>query len=830
MSLKVFSLSLVIESHPKTKKRDTCSFQCMEACGKNLYFGTKDCVVQHFVLPDESFPDSEEKCPTLKQVKIKQMGMRRPVTQLKASPELNHLILLCDNTVTVLNMFSLEPVQTMRKIQNVSSFHVNETATASAPDCIELFTLSSKKKSVHLYMVSIDKWERVKEVSFLEEPLALAVDGNCLCVATSERYVLHDYKNGTTVKLFPHNREKQATIVELAGRGEFLLNGPGSLGMFVTKSGISQRPPVKWTENLLAAAVHFPYIVTLESEALRVHSILDQQQKQTLPLHKGRGLLSTPENVFVLTENTVYSLTPVPVEEQLDALLKSEKTDEALDLVQGVKPLFSKDTYKVLYSNVTRRAGFVKFHQEYFSEAKDLFIKGNLDPKEIISLYPELSSLIADSKHWPNSARSTRDLRLLKERDSETFEKYTEFLCSFLRDCRLTEQSADCREEVDRALVKLYAERGDSEELIKILSSPNACKLNECATFLEKSHRFFALGCLYQSHGHSLSAIQTWTKIVDGHHHENMHFDVYSHIVDFLCCETDLEVVWKYADWVLKKNQEMGVHIFTKRKNNQKSFVEDDVLNMLKKYSLALILYLEYLVNDLKSEDEKHHTLLVTTYVDQILVIMEKQGMESGNLTLTVKRNKLQDLLQETSIYNTAVVQDKLMKTGLHVEKAILNGRAGQHEKALWILVNKEQDICAAENYCRKNSLGRGKVFGNMLFLSLLKLYLDSVTPNSNAMVTAAVDLLNNNAAAFDPASVLQVIPDSWSLQLISRFLVGSLRSMTHYRRMGKIERNLAQAEHLLYRYLWQDGRATRSGNAGLFTTKGLHKTVSMED
>ncbi|MBN3318217.1 TGFA1 protein, partial [Atractosteus spatula] len=733
MSLKVFSLSLVIENHPKTKKRDTCSFQCMEACGKNLYFGTKDCVVQHFVLTDESFPDSEEKCPTLKQVKIKQMGMRRPVTQLKASPELNHLILLCDNTVTVLNMFSLEPVQTMRKIRNVASFHVNETATAPAPGCIELFTVSSKKKTVHLYMVSIDKSECVKEVSFLEEPLALAVDGNCLCVATSERYVLHDYKNGTTVELFPHNREKQATIVELAGRGEFLLNGPGSLGYMkcnvhsaiyftgLCKEYISM-PDIR--QKRIRPSIGNVYVNYSKYSTifLTITKLL-----LTSPVYANNHFLSRSENVFVLTENTVYSLTPVPVEEQLDALLKSEKTDEALDLVQGVKPLFSKDTYKVLCKSRLTRAG--------------------------------------DVTALPSNSRTTAP--------------------GLWKDRFLAHRAGSLPSDAE---VPGSSPRRWGADLMRQGRPPEPpLRYNIIRDNLTNSNAFFC----------------TWIKIVDGHHHENMHFDVYSHIVDFLCCETDLEVVWKYADWVLKKNQEMGVHIFTKRKNNQKSFVEDDVLNMLKKYSLALIFYLEYLVNDLKSEDEKHHTLLVTTYVDQILVIMEKQGMESGNLTLTVKRNKLQDLLQETSIYNTAVVQDKLMKTGLHVEKAILNGRAGQHEKALWILVNKERDICAAENYCRKNSLGRGKEFGNMLFLSLLKLYLDSDTPNSNARVIAAVDLLNNNAAAFDPASVLQVLPDSWSLQLISRFLVESLRSMTHYRRMGKIERNLAQAEHLLYRYLW---------------------------
>lgn len=63
--------------------------------------------------------------------------------------------------------------------------------------------------------------------------------------------------------------------------------------MFVTNCGISQRPPLQWPEQIHMAAVYFPYVVTLDSEALRVYSILDQQQKQLIPFQKGCILVSS---------------------------------------------------------------------------------------------------------------------------------------------------------------------------------------------------------------------------------------------------------------------------------------------------------------------------------------------------------------------------------------------------------------------------------------------------------------------------------------------------------------------------------------------------------
>lgn len=60
--------------------------------------------------------------------------------------------------------------------------------------------------------------------------------------------------------------------------------------MFANAEGASQRAPVSWSENVIGAAVCFPYVVALDESFITVHSMLDQQLKQTLSFRDGHIL------------------------------------------------------------------------------------------------------------------------------------------------------------------------------------------------------------------------------------------------------------------------------------------------------------------------------------------------------------------------------------------------------------------------------------------------------------------------------------------------------------------------------------------------------------
>lgn len=143
---------------------------------------------------------------------------------------------------------------------------------------------------------------------------------------------------------------------------------------------------------------------------------------------------------------------------------------------------------------------------------------------------------------------------------------------------------------------------------------------------------------------------------------------------------------------------------------------------------------------------------------------------------------------------------DKIGGSDLHMECAILYGKLEEHDKALHILVHVLKDFAAAEDYCAWNSENRGIPYRQKLFHMLLAVYLNSSSAE-HELIMAAVDLLNSHAADFDAALVLRLLPDNWSVQLLSSFLTGAMRESIHARRTSQIALGLAEAENLTYKH-----------------------------
>lgn len=90
---------------------------------------------------------------------------------------------------------------------------------------------------------------------------------------------------------------------------EVHLTLPVFTGMFATVAGISQRAPVHWSENVIGAAICFPYVIALDDEFITVHSMLDQQQKQTLPFKEGHILQDFEGTTLHRNLNEIYLST-----------------------------------------------------------------------------------------------------------------------------------------------------------------------------------------------------------------------------------------------------------------------------------------------------------------------------------------------------------------------------------------------------------------------------------------------------------------------------------------------------------------------------------------
>nr|XP_003218817.1 PREDICTED: transforming growth factor-beta receptor-associated protein 1 [Anolis carolinensis] len=799
MSVKAFKLVPVVDREMLMGDKARINIECIECCGRNLYIGTNDGSIWHFLLEEKNSPAEIATFSVTKQL-YKNLGFRKAVVELKAASALNRLLVLCDNTITLMNMMNLEPIPTGARIKGAVTFTLNENPVSGDPFCVEVCILSVKRRTIQLFLVYEDRVQIVKEVSTQEQPYAVAVDGHYLCLALTTQYIILNYSTGVSQDLFPYSVEERRPIVKRIGRQEFLLAGPGGLGMFATVDGISQRAPVHWSENVIGASLCFPYVVALDEEFITVHSMLDQQQKQTLPFKDGHILQDFEGKVIVATTKGVFILVPLPLEKQIQDLLASQRVEEALVLAKGARRNIPKEKFQAMYKRILQQAGFIQFAQLQFLEAKELFRSGQLDVRELISLYPFLLPTSSSFMRSHPPLHEYADLNQLTQGDQEKMVKCKQFLMSYLSEVRSTEVANGYKEDVDTALLKLYAE-SNHESLLDLLVSENSCLLTDSAAWLEKHKKFFALGLLYHSNSQDAAALQLWVKIVNGDIQDSTRTDLYDYIVDFLTSCSDHELVWKYAEWVLQRSEEVGVYIFTKRPLEEEpnnSFNPDDVISCLNKYPISLVKYLEFLVLERRIKKEKFHTHLAVLYLDEVLHLKSLGAERYEELTKT--QAKLRNLLRKSDLYRVHFILDKISGTDLHMECAILYGKLEEHDKALHILVHELKDFATAEEYCAWNSESKDLPYRRKLFHMLLSAHLNSSTLD-HELVMAAVDLLNNHAAEFDAVCVLQLIPDSWSVQLLSSFLTGAMRESIHAQRMAQIAVGLAKAENLAYKH-----------------------------
>ncbi|KAH3886109.1 transforming growth factor-beta receptor-associated protein 1-like [Dreissena polymorpha] len=795
MSIKAFELVPAIERVHRMSEKTKAQIECMDVCGKNLYIGTTDCFVLHYMLEERSNASGKVLFHSNSQGQ-KHLALKKPIAQLKAASALNRILVLCDNTVSMLNMLDLEPAVGGAKIKGVTQFCLNESPVGNNPFCVEV-CVALKKKQVALYTITEDRINHVKDMSLPEPASVISMDGHVVCAALLSQYCMLDYETGQQTDLFPIDTEHMRPLVKRVSREEFLLTGPSALGMFVTSEGISQRPPLQWSENLISVGYVHPYILAMNDEFITVHSILDQQQKQAIPFQGGVIMNDYDGRIFIASTKEIYSLVPVAWEKQVQGLLADKRTQEALDLTRNANHGLTRDNFLKKFKRIQQQAAFIEFSRRNLAEAQELFKNGQVDVRELISLYPRLMPSTSNFQRSVPGLHEIADVNQLARGDKQVVEEYKNFLRRYLEDIRGTVNARGFKQEIDVALLKLYAEI-NSPELLPLIEVDSGCDLKDCAEWLENYERHHSLAMLCKYHGDNDKALNIWSRLVNGDIKDDL-FPGFEFVVNFLSNLSDHDLVWKYVEWALEKDQELSIKIFTERPAQEppsERLRPDTVIDYLHRYPRAVVSYLEYLVFQKKLEKEKYHTHLAVLYLENVLNLMKANGVKKEHIDMA--RSKLRTMLQVSNLYRVQLILGKAKEQEMHAECAILYGKLEDHEKALRILVHQLRDYAAAENYCIVNSEGRDLNYRKRLFHILLSVYLDPANEKKELLVEPAIDLLNSNVTDFDVAKVIQIIPDTWSIAMLSLFLRRAVRTNMHGNRMTHIERMMSRGENLL--------------------------------
>lgn len=795
MSVKAFELVPAIERIKLMSDKAKTQIECIDFCGKNFYIGTSDCFVVHYMI-EERQSSSGKVVFHNEKLGHKYLALKKPVSQLKAASALNRILVLCDNTLTLLNMFDLEPIMSGAKVKGVTCFCLNETAVRNSPFSVEI-CVALKKKQLQYYTATEDKLIHVKDISLSEPAVSLGVDGSFICVATTSQYCMVNYETGHTQDLFPFDSENGKPLIRRISKEEFLLSGPSALGMFVTSAGISQRPPLQWSENILGVSYIHPYIIALNDEFITIHSILDQQQKQAIPFQGGSFIGNFDGKMFVASQKEIYSLVPVAWEKQVQALLADKRVSEALDLARNANRVgLSKDKFNKIFRRFEQQAAFIEFSQQHFEEARELFKEGLVDVREVLSLYPRLLPSNCNFTRSVPPLHEIADVNQLCRGDESVMKEYRNFLRVYLEDLRGTKAAVGYKQEIDVALLKLYAEV-NSPELVPLIAVDTGCDLKDCVECLEKYERHHALALLYKVHKENDKALAVWIRLVNGEIVDES-FPGLEFVSEFLANLNDHELVWKYVDAVLVKDAQLGVRVFTERPSQEppsERLRPEAVIDYLHRFPEAVITYLEHLVFQKKLEKEKYHTHLAVLYLDAVLQLMKENNVKKE--TLDIARSKLRHILQMSNLYRVQLILGKVKQTDMYAECAILYGKLEEHDKALRILVHKLKDYGAAENYCLVNSQAKDASVRKRLFHTLLSVYLDPSYEQRDSLVQPAVTLLNSNLSEFDSVKVIQSIPENWSVSLLSQFLMRTTRKSMNSCRNKRIERMMSRGENL---------------------------------
>jgi len=412
---------------------------------------------------------------------------------------------------------------------------------------------------------------------------------------------------------------------------------------------------------------------------------------------------------------------------------------------------------------------------------------------------------------------------------------------------------------VDAALLHLLLHldsvltRGDGAQ------APTRAKLNNvvdhwkgdfdrAVALLEHYKRLYILSRLYQSRKSAKDVLHTWRRICEGEENADREVSsdsVLGHMRRYLSVIRDPALVQQYAIWMAKRSPALAIQVLSDDDSRVK-FAPAEVVTLLKANApRAVQLFLEHLV--FAKNLDQYADDLVGYYLDSVLSVLEESDQARQSLAdsystyraltspkptyLNFIRENAPDepwwqsrlrLLQllgtggyasssgsgKTLTYSVGMVLGRLkpFSTYLVSESIILDARQGRHHEALKLLVHGLGDYDTAVRYCYFGgpSSPSGTIDVSLLpsrqqqqehfrFLFAEFLQIEDVEERTDR----TSHLLGTFATWFDPLAILNSIPDSWSVSLLSDFLLRTFRAATSERNQAVIIKALSAAQNL---------------------------------
>ncbi|KAI5801176.1 hypothetical protein EDC01DRAFT_647017 [Geopyxis carbonaria] len=351
---------------------------------------------------------------------------------------------------------------------------------------------------------------------------------------------------------------------------------------------------------------------------------------------------------------------------------------------------------------------------------------------------------------------------------------------------------------------------------------------------LESFGRLYVLSILYSASKQYKDVLKTWRRILEEGDEAGEFVDGEERIKNYLLRLRDPDTVEKYGQWLASRNPKLGIQVFADE-NAKVKFEPRKILQILREHAPdAVRSYVEYLVVTKKNTEYANE--LIFLYLDDLVDTLENNESAIDRLKLSYasycalespkptyhefivensppsdedawwhNRMRLLDLLGGGSGYEVAKVFEIVKKYEdlLVPEMVILYGREGKHAEALSMLTHGLNDFDTAINYCL---FGGMSIFQTSTMITdreeqkqLFKILLDEFLKlkDLSMRVQQTSILLKVFGSWLDVTHVLSVIPDSWSIEILSGFLIGALRQLVREKAEVGIEKSLGRYKNL---------------------------------
>ncbi|CAG9762236.1 unnamed protein product [Ceutorhynchus assimilis] len=752
-----------------------------------------------------SLEKKEPKCE-LTLMRYDKYFSKKPIQQLEVIPEQDLLLSLTDNVVQLhdINAISFNTLDTVQKSKGATFFALNtEKIISTTGDTHYLIRLAvAVKRKIQLYYLKNNEFHTLADdISLTDIPKSMVWCQNVICLGFRDEYALLKLENGKQTDLFPTSSAKSADpCILLISESHFALCRENQTVLVNTTGQTEQNAALKWTEPPIYLAHDAPYTLGVLTDCIEVCSLEPSMSVQTLPdMSKVRFLVkASPGILFAASLSQIWCLKAVDIAKQREVLVNAKEFQLALKLIQISDECDQEKQAKI--HQIQTLFAYDLFAKKQFAESMREFLKLETDPYDVIRLYPDMLPQV-QQEEFLSSNKDLTDKEV-----QESIVALSDYLTSMRNHVRenkissgpggnLNKNSKSANQLlqiIDTTLVKCYLQTKDA--MVAPILRQNYCHLVETEKILKKMNKYNDLIILYQTKGQHRKALELLQT------EKSLEEDSIKKTIKYLqkLGSENMGLVLEFSEWVLNKEPEKGLKIFTEDLVEVENLPRPRILDtLLKDHQNLAIPYLEHIIHNWKDQNPFFHNALIHQYREKIL----KDGPANSEHT----RKKLLTFLEKSTLYTAENILKDFPTGSLLEERALILGRLGKHDQAIALYVRALGDVKKAENYCSQMyDTGNKNVYVSLISLVLLPdsypLTLPGVTLSPKTAqpdLELALRLLEDNASKINPVEMLAALPDELPVSRIHKFLSVALQKVLQERRKMQLLKGLLYAEHL---------------------------------